>query len=158
MLTTQTRFDPTMGPTTVIQLTGCTHFNVSLTNDSFLAWRKHVYSTLIGMDLVHFFTWTKPAPAAFLDVEATKPDPDIYTWYCQDQIILAALLGSCSPTIQTMIDSADTSREAWEWLVTSFVNPSRPRIIHQKPNLQPTRKEPALSPNTYVTWSQSPMS
>ncbi|KAD4178127.1 hypothetical protein E3N88_26718 [Mikania micrantha] len=100
----------------VVQLTASTHFNITLTSDNFPVWRKHVYSTLIGLDLVHFITGTKPTPAKFLDAEATKPNPDYYSWFRQDQIILAGLLGSCSPTIQPMIASADIAREAWERL------------------------------------------
>ncbi|XP_076940390.1 uncharacterized protein LOC143609543 [Bidens hawaiensis] len=124
-----------MAPITVVQITASTHFNVTLTDDNFTVWRKHVYSTLIGLDLVHFVTGTKPTPAEFLDAEATRPNSDHYPWFRQDQIILAALLGSCSPTIQTMIASADTAREAWERLVTSFANPSRSRVISLKTKL-----------------------
>lgn len=121
-----------MAPITVIQFTASTHFNITLTSDNFPVWRKHVYSTLIGLDLVHFITGTKKTLAEFLDNEVTKSNPDYYPWYRQDQIILAGLLGSCSPTIKPMIASADTAREAWERLVTSYANSSRSRIISLK--------------------------
>ena len=124
-----------MAPITVVQLTASTHFNVTLTNDNFPVWRKHVYSTLIGLDLVHFITGTKQAPENFLDAEVTKPNPDYYSWFRQDQIILAGLLGSCSPTIQPMIASADTAQEAWERLVTSYANSSRSRVMSLKSKL-----------------------
>ncbi|KAJ0464978.1 putative transcription factor interactor and regulator CCHC(Zn) family [Helianthus annuus] len=124
-----------MAPITIVQLTASTHFNITLTSDNFPVWRKHVYSTLIGLDLLHFITGTKPTPSEFLDTEATKPNPDHYPWFRQDQIILAALLGSCSSTIQPMIASADTAREAWERLVTSYANPSRSRVISLKSKL-----------------------
>ncbi|KAD6455007.1 hypothetical protein E3N88_09713 [Mikania micrantha] len=120
---------------TIVQLTASTHFNISLTTDNFPVWRKHVYSTLIGLDLVHFITGTKQTPAEFLDAEATKPNPEYYPCFRQDQIILAALLGSRSPTIQPMIASAATARDAWERLVTSYANPSRSRVISLKSKL-----------------------
>ncbi|GJX20824.1 putative RNA-directed DNA polymerase [Tanacetum coccineum] len=124
-----------MAPITVIQLTASTHFNITLTTDNFPVWRKHVHSTLIGLDLVHFITGTKETPAKFLGNDPTKPNPDYYPWFRQDQIILAGLLGSCSPTIQPMIASADTAREAWERLVTSYANSSRSRVISLKSKL-----------------------
>ncbi|KAM0032657.1 putative transcription factor interactor and regulator CCHC(Zn) family [Helianthus debilis subsp. tardiflorus] len=124
-----------MAPTPIIQITASVNFTTTLTSDNFPVWRKQVYSTLIGMDLVHFVTGSKPAPAEFLDAEATKPNPDFYPWYRQDQVILAALLGSCSSTIQPLIASADTSRDAWVRLTTSFANSSRSRIISLKSKL-----------------------
>ncbi|KAJ0545685.1 putative RNA-directed DNA polymerase [Helianthus annuus] len=124
-----------MAPITVVQLAASTHFTITLTGDNFPTWRKHVYSTLVGLDLVHFITGTKPTPAEFLDADSTKPNPEYYPWFRQDQIILASLLGSCSPTIQPTIASADTAREAWELLVTSYANSSQSRIISLKSKL-----------------------
>lgn len=128
-----------MAPITVVQLTASTHFNVTLTSDNFPVWRKHVYSTLIGLDLVHYITGTKPAPAEFLDAEDTKSNPDYYSWFRQDQIILASLLGSCSPTIQPMIASANTAREAWERLVTSYAISVSCHIAKVQTCIQPQR-------------------
>ncbi|KAL9997722.1 putative RNA-directed DNA polymerase [Helianthus debilis subsp. tardiflorus] len=124
-----------MAPPAVILISASTHFNVTLTNDNFSVWRKHVHATLIGLDLVHFLTGTKPIPAPFLDQEQTKPNPDFHAWYRQDQTILAALIGSCSPTIQSLIASADTSQQAWERLLTSYANTSRSRVISLKSKL-----------------------
>ncbi|KAJ0918224.1 hypothetical protein HanRHA438_Chr05g0215301 [Helianthus annuus] len=70
-----------MAPQTVVQLNAST---ITLTTENFSIWRKHVQSTLIGMDLVHFITGTKTAPAEFPDSERTKPNPDYYLWYWQD--------------------------------------------------------------------------
>ncbi|KAD4585815.1 hypothetical protein E3N88_23416 [Mikania micrantha] len=123
----------TIGP--VVSISASTHFAITLTNDNFSVWRKHVHSTLIGMDLVHFLTGTKPAPAPFLDTERTKSNPDFHAWHRQDQAILAALIGSCSSTIQPLIASAETSQEAWERLLTSYANTSRSRVISLKSKL-----------------------
>ncbi|KAM0010404.1 putative transcription factor interactor and regulator CCHC(Zn) family [Helianthus debilis subsp. tardiflorus] len=130
-----------MAPQTVVQLNASTNFNITLTTENFSIWRKHVQSTLIGMDLVHFITGTKTAPAEFLDAERTKPNPDYYLWYRQDQVILEALLGSCSLAIQPLIALAETSRQAWDRLVTSYANSSRSRIISLKSKLASNPRE-----------------
>lgn len=124
-----------MASQSIIQINAATHFNTTLTSENFPVWRKQVQSTLIGFDLAHFVTGSKPVPAEYLDAEKTKPNPEFSPWYRQDQIILAALIGSCKPTIQSLIASAETSQQAWERLVASYANSSRSRIISLKSKL-----------------------
>ncbi|GKE08007.1 retrovirus-related pol polyprotein from transposon TNT 1-94 [Tanacetum coccineum] len=64
-----------------------------------------------------------------------KLNPLYSIWFRQDHIILSALLGSCSETIQPIISSVETSRQAWQSLTSSYASSSRSRIISLKSKL-----------------------
>ncbi|KAJ9566234.1 hypothetical protein OSB04_002200 [Centaurea solstitialis] len=117
----------------VVQITTNTHFPIKLTASNFPVWRKQVLSTLIGLDLDSFITGTTKPPSKLL--AESKPNPDYTIWHRQDQIIISALLGSCSDAIQPLLSSAETAREAWNRLNVSYANTSRSRIISLKSKL-----------------------
>ncbi|KAJ9562385.1 LOW QUALITY PROTEIN: hypothetical protein OSB04_007545 [Centaurea solstitialis] len=117
----------------VVQITTNTHFPIKLTASNFPVWRKQVLSTLIGLDLDSFITRTTKPPSKLL--AESKPNPDYTIWHRQDQIIISALLGSCSDAIQPLLSSAETAREAWNRLNVSYANTYRSRIISLKSKL-----------------------
>ncbi|KAJ9563151.1 hypothetical protein OSB04_008311 [Centaurea solstitialis] len=91
-------------------VTAQTHFPIKLIASNFTVWRKQVQSTLIGLDLYKYLDGTlKPPSKVKTDKEKTRPNPDYLLWFRQDQIIISALLGSCSDSIQPIISSADTA-------------------------------------------------
>ncbi|KAD4386152.1 hypothetical protein E3N88_26321 [Mikania micrantha] len=121
-----------MADTKIIELTTHTHFPIKLTPHNFPTWRKHVISMLIGLDLDQYVDGpTEPPPKILQD----KPNPAYRIWYRQDQILLSALLGSCSETIQPILTSATTSRQAFQRLTETFAGASRSRIISLKARL-----------------------
>ncbi|XP_023735811.1 uncharacterized protein LOC111883721 [Lactuca sativa] len=120
---------------TIIPLTTNTPFPIKLTPINSPVWRKQILSTLIGLDRDRLIIdFTKP-PTKYLNKEYTKPNPYIIVWYRQDQIIIDAILGSCSETIQATISSAKTALKAWNQLSVSYANVSRSRIISIKTKL-----------------------
>ncbi|PWA78386.1 hypothetical protein CTI12_AA215230 [Artemisia annua] len=110
---------PLTSETQIIQLNAPTHLPIQLTASNFPVWRKQVQSTLIGLDLIDYI----------------ELNPLYSIWFRQDQILLSAILGSCSETIQPIISSVETSREAWERLNSSYASSSRSRIISLKSKL-----------------------
>ncbi|KAM0005355.1 putative RNA-directed DNA polymerase [Helianthus debilis subsp. tardiflorus] len=50
-------------------------------------------------------------------------------------MIISAILGSCSDQIQPIVSSADTARQAWDLLNSSYASGSRSRIISLKSRL-----------------------
>ncbi|KAF5815303.1 putative RNA-directed DNA polymerase [Helianthus annuus] len=121
---------------TIIQITASTHFTIKLTSTNFPSWRKQVLSTLIGLQLDHHIVGTTPAPAKTVtNNNTTSPNPEYRRWFCQDQMIISALLGSCSDQIQPLISSADTAKQAWNALNSSYANQSRSRIVSLKSRL-----------------------
>ncbi|KAM0036106.1 putative RNA-directed DNA polymerase [Helianthus debilis subsp. tardiflorus] len=55
-------------------------------------------------------------------------------------MLISALLGSCSDQIQPIVSSAETARQAWNALNSSFANNSRSRIVSLKSRLAKNRK------------------
>ncbi|KAL4556283.1 hypothetical protein LXL04_038930 [Taraxacum kok-saghyz] len=121
--------------TTIIQITANTHFPIKLTPTNFPVWRKQILSTLIGLDLDKFIIGTNPCPSKTLAGDETKPNPAYLPWFRQDQIIISAILGSLSDSIQPLVASAETSQQAWEHLNASYASVSRSRIISLKSRL-----------------------
>ncbi|GJZ26162.1 retrovirus-related pol polyprotein from transposon TNT 1-94 [Tanacetum coccineum] len=74
-------------------------------------------------------------PPKTLPADATKPNSKYNLWLSQDQILLGALLGSCSDTIQHIVASVDTSYQAFNRLSASFASHSWSRIISLKSRL-----------------------
>lgn len=71
-------------------------------------------STLNGLELDTFISDTNNPPKQQLeDKKVLKANPAFLPWYIQYQIIINAILGSCSDSIQPLISSATTSRDAW---------------------------------------------
>lgn len=92
-------------------------------------------STLIGLDLEKFIKKDGKPPAKTLTEDPSKTNPEYLTWFRQDQILISAILGSCSETIQPTISSAETTLQAWERLNASYTSASRSQIISLKSRL-----------------------
>lgn len=107
--------------TTIVEITTHTHFPIKLTSANFPVWRKQVLSTLIGLDLDKFVKDGTETPPEKIE---NKPNPLYQQWYRQDQILIGALLGSCSETIQPIVSSAETSSEAFKCLTESYASVS----------------------------------
>ncbi|KAF5754429.1 putative transcription factor interactor and regulator CCHC(Zn) family [Helianthus annuus] len=120
---------------TIIEVTSHTHFPIKLHPTNYLAWRKQVMATLIGLGLDNFVDGNNKPPSKTLATDTNKPNPEYLTWFRQDQIILGGLLGSCSDSIQHIVASADTAFEAFAQLNASFASHSRSRIISLKSRL-----------------------
>ncbi|PWA64296.1 gag-polypeptide of LTR copia-type [Artemisia annua] len=119
-------------PTSIVEITTHTHFPIKLTSTNFPVWRKQVLSTLIGLDLDQYVDGkTKPPPKTL----EGKENPAYNLWYRQDQILLGALLGSCSDTIQPIVSSAETAHQVFKCLTDSYASVSRSRIISLKSKL-----------------------
>lgn len=70
-----------------------------------------------------------------IQLSAKNPNPCHLIWFRQDQVIVSALLGSCTETIQPIISSATTAADAWTRLTSSYANTSKGRIISLKAKL-----------------------
>lgn len=119
----------------IVEVTTHTHFPIKLTSNNFLIWRKQVLATLIGLGLDSYIDGSVEALSKFLPNDITKPNPAYLPWFRQDQILLGALLGICSDTIQPIVSSAETSRQAFKHLTDSYASASRYRIISLKSRL-----------------------
>ncbi|KAI4353779.1 hypothetical protein L6164_002707 [Bauhinia variegata] len=119
----------------IVHLNAPTHLPIKLTGMNFPVWWKQLHSTLIGHNLLHHLDDSRIVPPQLLSDKDNAPNPEYLLWYRQDQILLSAILGSCSETIQPLISFANTAREAWDRLTLSYANSSRSRIISLKSKL-----------------------
>lgn len=121
----------------IVQLTAATHFPIKLTAVNFPVWRKQVESTLIGLELKAFIDGSCEPPKKVIEDKDGKKEnnPKYLPWFRQDQILISAILGSCSESIQPLISSASTAREAWVRLNSSYASASRSRVISLKSKL-----------------------
>lgn len=125
--------DPNIDSNTVVQLKAPTHFLIKLTPTNFSVWSRQVQSTLIGLDLVGYINGTNVIPSKTIDDGAVNP---LYTiWYRQDQIIVSALLGSCSDTIQPTISTAASAGDVWTRLSSTYASTMPGRILFLKAQL-----------------------
>ncbi|CAH9091137.1 unnamed protein product [Cuscuta epithymum] len=126
--------------TQIITITAASHFPIKLTSSNFPVWKCQVHAALIGLGLDGYCDGTIPVPDQFSDAAKTSVNPCYMIWYRQDKTILSALLGSCSDTIQPLISSVSTAKQAWDKLALTFASTSRGRIISLKTTLARTTK------------------
>ncbi|VFQ95223.1 unnamed protein product [Cuscuta campestris] len=127
---------PTVASSTeLVHVAGSKHFPIKLTKTNFLVWRQQVHSTLVGLDLLGFVDGTSVAPVQFLDAATKKLNPVYLLWHRQDQILLGAILGSLSESVQPLISLATTAHEAWTRLTSNLASMSRSHIISLKAQL-----------------------
>ncbi|KAH9617873.1 hypothetical protein KSS87_017583 [Heliosperma pusillum] len=79
-------------------------------------------------------------PSTITTDNIEKPNPAYYTWLKQDGLILGALVGTLSSTIQALIVRATTSKEVWDILAHTYVNPSRSHLLQIKDRLDSITK------------------
>ncbi|CAH9112543.1 unnamed protein product [Cuscuta europaea] len=99
-----------------------------------------VYAALIGLGLEDYVDGTLTTPNRHHDVGKSTLNLLYQTWYRQDKSILSALLGSCSDTIQPLISSASTAKEAWDRVSQTYAGLSRGRIMSLKSTFAKTIK------------------
>lgn len=92
-------------------------------------------STLIGLDLVGYIDGSTVAPANYSDEARMILNPAYTAWYRQDQIILSAILGSLTDTLQPVISTASSTRDTWNRLSSSCAAASRSCIVSLKAKL-----------------------
>ncbi|CAH9069297.1 unnamed protein product [Cuscuta epithymum] len=126
--------------TPVIQLTATTNFPIKLTSSNYPVWKCQVHAALVGLGLEGYVDGTIAAPDKFLDAAKSQINPCYTIWYRQDKVILSALLGSCSDTIQPVLSSALTAHGAWDTLALTYASTSRGHIISLKNTLAKTTK------------------
>ncbi|VFQ88241.1 unnamed protein product [Cuscuta campestris] len=97
-----------------------------------LCTHRQVRSTLIGLGLLGYVDGTLPSPPQVVDGAA---NPCNIIWFCQDQAIVGALLGSCTDIIQPLISNVSTARDAWLNLHSSFTSASRDHVLALKSKL-----------------------
>ena len=130
--------------TTADSLPALVAFNVNsqvplkLTSKNYAAWRIQFNSLLFGYNLYGYIDGSLPCPPTTIIPEGSTsaiPNPAYLHWFCQDQLILNAIVGSLSATLIPFISASKTSNEAWTTLLKAYATPSRGRIQQYRSHL-----------------------
>lgn len=116
-------------PPPAIPISAHHHLPIKLTPANFSSWRTHLTALLNGFNLIGHINGDTPRPDATTDVAASA------RWFQQDQLLLAAILGSVSAEILPLLSSATTSAAAWSTLTRAFASTSRAHVVHLKTTL-----------------------
>jgi gag-polypeptide of LTR copia-type/GAG-pre-integrase domain len=118
------------------------HIHTTLDNENFLLWKSQVYPVLRGHGLIGFLDGSRSAPDPLVSGTNGKNslNPEHELWIQQDQLILAWLFSSISPSILSQIARCQTSAEVWNTLNHLHSSQSMAKILDLKLQLQTMKK------------------
>lgn len=100
-----------------------------LTSTNFMTWSLQIHALLEGYDLAGFLDGSSPAPAQTITVDnVVSTNPDYTKWRRQDRLVYSGLIGTLSPSIQTLVTNTKTSQDVWKSLSATYATPSRGHI------------------------------
>lgn len=105
--------------------------NVTKLNSfNYMTWRIQVHALLDGYDLAGHLDGSKPMP------DQTTHLPDYTKWRRQDKLIYSGLIGTLSPSIQSLVTKTKTSQDLWTTLADTYAKPSRGTIQQLRTQLK----------------------
>ncbi|KAJ4768699.1 hypothetical protein LUZ62_079074 [Rhynchospora pubera] len=125
---------------TPIQFTHQIH--TPLNQENFLLWKSQILPVLKGHGLMHFIDGSKVPPDQH--IATTNGDlietSEFLLWQQQDQLILAWLFSSISPSVLAQVTSCQTSFDLWSCLNSMHSTQSMAKILDLKLQLQTSKK------------------
>ncbi|GFQ04152.1 hypothetical protein PHJA_002559100 [Phtheirospermum japonicum] len=119
---------PTTEPT-VIPISARHHLPIKLTQSNFPSWLTHLCALLNGFSLISHIDGSSLSPNSVTD-------PGGYLrWFKQDQLLIAAILGSVSPDIFPIISTASTAADTFSKLSAAFASKSRAHVMFLRTSL-----------------------
>lgn len=96
-----------------------------LTAVNYMTWSLQVHSLLDGYDLAGYLDGSTAAPEQTVTVndQATQ-NPAYNKWRRQDKLIYSGLLGTLSPSIQSLVSKTKTAAGMWKTISSTYANPS----------------------------------
>lgn len=104
-----------------------------LTDSNYLMWGRQVRALLEGHELQQFIDATNTALEPTITVDGVSvPNPAFAPWRRQDRLLYSSIIGAISLKVQSVVSSANTTKEVWDILANTFGNPSRGHIRQLK--------------------------
>lgn len=130
-----------------------------LTDSNFLLWRSQIVPIIKGHGLFGFFDGSKSPPEAMITSTTTNgittsPNPEFETWERQDQLLMAWIFSSLTPSVLAQVLRCETTASLWQTLHNIYASKSQARILELKTRLQ-TIKKGGSSCSDYLTQVQS---
>lgn len=108
-----------------------------LTSTNYLTWSVQVHALLDGYDLAgHVDGSTLPPSQTITEAGTITPNPAYTKWKRQDKLIFSALLGTLTPSIQTVVTKSTSSMEMWKTIAATYAKPSSGHIQQLKHQLK----------------------
>lgn len=100
-----------------------------LTPTNFMTWSLQIHALLDGYDIAGFIDGSTPTLEQTITVDnVPSTNPDYTKWHRQDRLIYSCLIGTLSPSIQTLVTNTKTSQDVWKSLSATYATPSRGHI------------------------------
>lgn len=104
-----------------------------LTDLNYLMWGRHIRALLEGHQLQQFIDDSNTPPSSTILIDCVSaPNPAFAPWRSQDRLLYSAIIGMISLPVQSMVSSANTTKEVWSILAETFGNPIRGHIRQLK--------------------------
>ncbi|KAL0790712.1 hypothetical protein Bca101_006958 [Brassica carinata] len=105
-----------------------------LTHQNYLMWGRQVRALLEGHELQQFIDGSGDGvPSPTIQVNAvSSPNPAYAPWRRQDRLLYSAIIGAITLPLQTIVSTANTTKEVWDTLAETFGNPTRGHIRQLK--------------------------
>lgn len=96
-----------------------------LTAVNYMTWSLQVHSLLDGYDLAGYLDGSTVPPDQTVTVNnQISPNPAYTKWRRQDKLIYIGVLGTLSPTIQSLVSKTTTAAGMWKTISSTYANPS----------------------------------
>jgi Reverse transcriptase (RNA-dependent DNA polymerase)/gag-polypeptide of LTR copia-type/GAG-pre-integrase domain len=129
---------------------------INLDNENFLLWKSQVLPVLKGHGLAGFLDGSRSAPSETTTNTAGTlvPNPEFEAWQQQDQLILAWIFSSISPSILSQIVRCQTTAAVWSTLTQIYSSQSMAKKLDLKFQLQ-TLKKGSLTCDQFINKMQA---
>ncbi|CAA7034341.1 unnamed protein product [Microthlaspi erraticum] len=108
-----------------------------LNSTNYLTWSVQVHALLDGYDLDGHLDGSTLSPSQTITIAGTStPNPAYTKWKRQDKLIFSALLGTLTPSIQTVVTKSTLFKEMWKTIAATYAKPSRGHIQQLKHQLR----------------------
>lgn len=127
----------------IIQFNPTSQLPIKLSGSSnFTTWKAQIEMLLHGHDLYGFLNGNSPAPTQKItENNKSVTNPDFKLWFRQDHLIHNAILASVDSTLASMIATTPTTKQAWDYLHTMFVDKSHRWILSLQDQLTQITKD-----------------
>ncbi|XVF43408.1 hypothetical protein PTKIN_Ptkin02bG0037700 [Pterospermum kingtungense] len=117
--------------TSPISFNSAAQLPLKLNTTNFPSWQLQFNSLIAGHALTGYLTGDSSPPLQTItnDKDVSVPNLDYIFWYRQDQLLLNAMVASCSKTVVPLIAMSKTSKEAWDKLTIVFASKIQSRVM-----------------------------
>jgi gag-polypeptide of LTR copia-type len=116
--------------------------NTILNSDNYLLWKSQILAIMRGHGLISFIDGSQDPPSLTINSSdgTTSTNPAFLNWHKQDQLILAWIFNSLSPSILAQVINCETSRQLWIEINQMHTSQSMARVLELKLKLQTSKK------------------